>query len=138
MTAFNIACAAESENLALERVQVRTGVEMVLGDATRGRYYLAEDAAGAAGQVMITREWSDWRNGWIWWLQSVYVRADARRAGVFTALLQHTEAEARREGVSFIRLYVDRDNTAAEGTYLGNGFEQAHYRMLEKSLEPDA
>ena len=138
VTAFNIACAAESEDLSLEPAQARAGVEAVLGDATRGRYYLAEDAAGAAGQVMITREWSDWRNGWIWWLQSVYVLTDARRSGVFTALLRHAEAEARREGVSLISLYMDRDNAAAERTYLGNGFGHAHYRMLEKTLKPHA
>ncbi|MGH8224704.1 MAG: GNAT family N-acetyltransferase [Gammaproteobacteria bacterium] len=132
VTDFNIGCAAESENLTLDPPRVRAGVEAVLADAKRGRYYLAEDAGGAIGQIMITLEWSDWRNAWIWWIQSVYVHRDARRRGVFSALLQHIEKEAQRERAALLRLYVDTENDAAERTYLANGFKRAHYRMLDK------
>jgi len=135
---FNIACAHESEDLALDPAIVAPGVRAVLGDPARGRYFIAEDGAGPAGQVMITFEWSDWRNAWIWWLQSVYVRADARRRGVFGALYDHVENAAREAGVAAIRLYVDRDNERAERTYLRAGFEHAHYRLLEKPLTDGA
>lgn len=134
VTEFNIACARESEALALQQERVRAGVEAVLSDPARGRYFLAEDDTGPTGQVMITYEWSDWRNAWIWWLQSVYVREDARRQGVFTALLRHVEDAARRENVAAIRLYVDLENARAENTYLRGGFNRAHYRLMEKTL----
>ena len=138
VTRFNIACARESEDLELDPAVVGPGVRAVLGDPDRGRYFIAEDEAGPAGQVMITFEWSDWRNAWIWWLQSVYVRSDARRRGVFSALYEHVEAEARAAGVAAIRLYVDLDNERAERTYLRAGFERAHYRLLGKPLSDGA
>ncbi len=132
VTEFNIACAAESEDFALDPARVRAGVETVLADAQRGRYYLAEDDGKAIGQTMVTFEWSDWRNAWIWWIQSVYVHRDARRRGVFSALLRHIENEAGHEGAALLRLYVDTGNDAAERTYLANGFKRAHYHMLDK------
>lgn len=137
VTRFNIACARESEHVTLEESRVRAGVKTVLGDPSRGRYFVAEDEKGAAGQVMITFEWSDWRNAWVWWLQSVYVRADARRSGVFSALFRHVQSEARNEGVAAIRLYVDQDNSQAEQTYLKLGFQRSHYRLLENDLGSD-
>jgi len=134
VTRFNIACARESEDLTLDTATVGDGVRAVLGDPARGRYFIAEDGDGPAGQIMITLEWSDWRNAWIWWLQSVYVRADARRRGVFSTLYRHVEDQARRAGVAAIRLYVDLENERAEQTYLRAGFERGHYRLLEKPL----
>lgn len=131
---FSRLCALDSENLALEPSRVRAGVEAALGDPGRGRYYLAETNSDAVGQIMITREWSDWRNAWIWWIQSVYVRPDARRKGVFSTLLKHIAGEAEHEGAALLRLYVDRDNSGAEKTYRERGFARAHYRMLEKTV----
>lgn len=130
---FSRLCALDSENLALDPERVRAGVEAALSDPERGRYYLAETAGGPVGQIMITREWSDWRNAWIWWIQSVYVRPEARRTGVFSTLLEHVTNEAEHENAAMLRLYVDRYNDKAESTYLARGFERAHYRMLEKN-----
>lgn len=138
VAAFNIACARESEGLALDPERAAAGVAAALADPARGRYYLAEDDSGPLGQIMITFEWSDWRNAWFWWLQSVYVRADARRRGVFRALLAHVEAQARADRAAALRLYVDLDNHGAERTYRSAGFERAHYRMMERSLAADA
>lgn len=134
VTRFNIACARESEALELDPARARAGAEAALADPARARYYLAEDGSGPLGQIMITFEWSDWRNAWLWWLQSVYVESGARRRGVFTALLRHVEAQARDAGAAALRLYVDLGNATAERTYLGAGFARAHYRMLEKEL----
>lgn len=135
---FNAACARETESLALDPERVRAGTEAALADPARGRYYLALDEHGPVGQVMITREWSDWRNAWVWWLQSVYVTERARRRGVFGTLLHHVEREARAEGVAAIRLYVDAGNERARNAYLSSGFGPGHYRMLEKVLAADA
>lgn len=135
---FNAACARESEGLALDPERVRAGTEAALADPSRGRYFIALDEQGPVGQIMITREWSDWRNAWVWWLQSVYVNERARRRGMFTALLRHVEEEARAEGVAAIRLYVDAGNRRARNAYLSCGFGPGHYRMLEKVLANDA
>jgi GNAT superfamily N-acetyltransferase len=137
VTEFSLACARDSEGLVLDTTRVRAGVQAVLADAMRGRYYLAENEPRPIGQIMITGEWSDWRNAWIWWLQSVYVHPEHRRQGIFRALLEHIEAEARRESVALLRLYVDRNNGPAERTYLARGFGFAHYQMLEKRLSQD-
>ncbi len=134
---FNIACAKDSEGLVLDETEARAGAEAILRDPARGRYYLAEDATGAVGQIMITREWSDWRNAWIWWLQSVYVRPGARRRGVFRRLLGSIESAARAEGVAVLRLYMDENNGRAENAYHAEGFATSHYRMLDKALARD-
>lgn len=131
---FNIACARDSEGLELDESQARAGAETALRDPSRGRYYLAEDATGTAGQIMITREWSDWRNAWTWWMQSVYVRPEARRRGVFRALLRFIESAARDEGVGLLRLYMDKDNRPAENAYHAEGFATSHYRLLDKAV----
>ncbi len=82
---------------------------------------------------MITTEWSDWRNGWIWWIQSVYVRHDARRQGVFRTLYEHVCATARADpGVVGLRLYVEQENHAAQQTYLQLGMERTGYLVLER------
>ncbi|MGH8129113.1 MAG: GNAT family N-acetyltransferase [Gammaproteobacteria bacterium] len=135
VTQFSLACARESENLILDEAVVRAGVETALADATRGRYFLAELAAKAVGQVMITREWSDWRNTWIWWLQSVYVSGEARGQGVFAAVYEHIENLAREHGVALIRLYVDQANDGAERAYIKAGFERDHYHQMAKPLD---
>lgn len=134
VTEFSSLCALESENLELDADRVRAGVEAALRDPAVGRYYLAEIRRKAAGQIMVTREWSDWRNAWIWWIQSVYVSRDTRRLGVFSALLEHVREQAIQEGAALLRLYVDEDNNPAESTYLARGFTRAHYRMLERTL----
>ena len=136
VTLFSLACARDSEDLELDRGIVRAGVENALNDPAKGRYFLAEFNGTPVGQVMLTREWSDWRNTWIWWLQSVYVDPDARGKGVFAAIYAHIEQLAREAGAASVRLYVDKGNTSAERAYLKAGFELDHYNQMAKSLNP--
>jgi len=129
---YNVKLAAESEDMHLDPDTVRRGVEKVLGDPSRGRYFLAEEGGQVVGQTMITFEWSDWRCGWFWWIQSVYVAPEARGHGVFRGLLQHIMGLAREDAeVCGIRLYVDLDNEAAQKVYERTGLPRAHYEMRE-------
>jgi GNAT superfamily N-acetyltransferase len=131
---FNARLAEESEGKTLDPARITPGVRAVLADPHKGVYFVAEEpGAGVVGQMMITFEWSDWRNGWIWWIQSVYVRAEARRRGVFRALYEHVLAAARRQpDVIGLRLYVDNDNVAAQETYFRLGMSRSNYFVLEK------
>ncbi len=130
---FNRRLAFESENKTLDPEVLAAGVAAVLADPSRGVYYVAEDGGEIVGQLMITTEWSDWRNGWFWWIQSVYVREEARRRGVFRALYTHAFAEARRRGdVVGLRLYVERDNVRAQETYRGLGMEQMPFLLFHR------
>jgi len=131
---FNSRLAAESEGKTLDPARITPGVQAVLADPAKGRYFIAEEPGrGVLGQMMITFEWSDWRNGWIWWIQSVYVRGEARRRGVFRALYEHVLAHARRQAdVIGLRLYVDRENVGAQQTYLRLGMNSSNYFVLEK------
>jgi ribosomal protein S18 acetylase RimI-like enzyme len=131
---YNQRLAQESEALALDPATLLAGVRAVLADAARGRYFVAERGGAVVGQLMITTEWSDWRNGWFWWVQSVYVRQDDRRQGVFRALYEHALAAARAEpGVVGIRLYVEHANAGAQQTYLRLGMRRTGYLVLEHS-----
>jgi GNAT superfamily N-acetyltransferase len=130
---FNRLLAYESEGKELDRVLLDTGVRAVLADAHKGCYFIAERDGEAVGQLGLTYEWSDWRNGWFWWIQSVYVVALARRQGVFRALFHHVEAGARADpAVIGIRLYVERDNHAAHDTYKNLGLDWTSYQVMEK------
>ena len=129
---FNYRLAEESEGKVLDRAVLRSGVEAGLADERKARYFLAEEDGDILGQTMVTYEWSDWRNGWIWWIQSVYVRPEARRKGAFRALYEHILATGRREGVIGIRLYVEEKNTKAHETYLKLGMEWGGYWVMEK------
>jgi GNAT superfamily N-acetyltransferase len=130
---FNQRLAQESEAKALDRAVLAAGVAAVLADPAKGRYFLAEDAGLVVGQLMITTEWSDWRDGWVWWVQSVYVRPEARRRGVFRALFQHVCQQARADGrVVGLRLYVERDNHRAQQTYASMGLERTGYLVMER------
>lgn len=132
ITDFNCRLAEETEGKLLDRHTVRAGVEGLLRDATRGRYYLAVLDGQVIGQLMHTREWSDWRNGDIWWLQSVYVHTDFRSRGVFRALFEHVERLAREtSGVVGLRLYVEHENLAAQNVYKKLGMSEGGYRVME-------
>ena len=131
----NQSIAHETENLTLDPTVVQAGVDAVLKDATRGRYLVATDTHDAViGMLMITFEWSDWRNQMMWWIQSVYVWPHARRHGVFKALLDQVEIEARDANVSTLRLYAEVDNQQAHDTYRARGFFTDHYQVFEKDL----
>ena len=131
---FNCRLASESEGKQLDLHTVRRGVNALLSDDRRGRYFVAcADDGRIAGQLMHTFEWSDWRNGDIWWLQSVFVHPEFRRLGVFRKLLQHLEQLAESTpGVVGLRLYVENENVRAQETYRSLGFTEPQYRVMER------
>jgi GNAT superfamily N-acetyltransferase len=132
---FNIRLALESEQISLDPACVSAGVASLLADPAKGIYYLAEIDGAVAGQLMITYEWSDWRNGNIWWLQSVYVREDARGQGVFRALFEHLQRLAvASKGVCCLRLYMHSENTRARRSYERMGMKPTHYEVFEMEL----
>ena len=132
LAAGNVAMAMESEHKQLDPATVTRGVQAVLGDPAKGRYFVAERDGRPVGQLMVTYEWSDWRNGNFWWIQSVYVLPEARRLGVFRELFGHLERLARADAtVCGIRLYVERENARAQATYRHCGLEDAGYVVME-------
>lgn len=130
---FNCRLASETESKELDRALLRDGVHNVLSDPQKGLYFVAEADDRVVGQVMITFEWSDWRNGTIWWLQSVYVHADYRRRGVFRQLMEHVDRlQQETAGVIGLRLYVERENNAAQNTYRRLAFRDGNYVVMER------
>jgi GNAT superfamily N-acetyltransferase len=137
---FNLRLAAESEDLHLPRAVVERGVERALSDASLARYFIAEvstsHGVSIVGQTMVTYEWSDWRDGLIWWIQSVYVTPEARERGVFKALHERVRGEARMAGAVGLRLYVLDSNARAREVYRRRGMDDSHYRVLEEMFAP--
>ncbi len=130
---FNRLLALESEGKTLDAAVLAAGVAAGLADPNKSVYFLAEEDGKAIGQIMYTLEWSDWRNGWFWWIQSVYVSAEARRRGVFRALYEHVEQAARADGtVIGLRLYVEQANHVAQETYRRMGMETAGYFVFQR------
>lgn len=133
---FNRRLAYESEGLELDPQTVAKGVAAVMADATKGRYFIAEGNGAAVGQTLVTLEWSDWRNGYWWWIQSVYVDQSWRRRGVFRALYCHIEQEARNTpGVIGLRLYVEHENETAQTAYLNIGMLRTSYHFFEAPFD---
>jgi GNAT superfamily N-acetyltransferase len=128
---LNRRLARESEGVELDAATVEAGVAALLADPVKGVYFLAEEEGEVVGQLMLTVEWSDWRNGPIYWLQSVYVRGERRGSGVFRGLWQHALAFARERGARALRLYVDADNLAAQEVYRRVGMAPSHYLIFE-------
>jgi GNAT superfamily N-acetyltransferase len=129
---FNSRMAAETEGRVLDPGLVNPGVAAVLNDANKGHYWVAEVAGRVVGQLLITFEWSDWRNGVLWWIQSVYVDPDFRRKGIFSSLYRHVESLAHAdEHVCGIRLYVENSNERAQTTYLSLGMQRPGYQVME-------
>ena len=129
---FNAAMAKETEGKELDIKLLRRGVEAALTRGDLGFYLVAEHTGRPAGQLLITYEWSDWRNAFFWWIQSVYVSPEYRRMGVYKALHVYAAVEARRQGnVCGLRLYVDKDNRIAQGAYASLRMRQTHYDMYE-------
>jgi len=128
----NQALAAETEEQALDAVLLRPGVQAVLEDPALGRYYLAEIDGQPVGQLLTTFEWSDWRNGLLLWIQSVYVLPEARGRGAFRALFEHLAALAQTDTrICGIRLYVDRGNARAQQVYQRLGLHRSNYAVME-------
>jgi ribosomal protein S18 acetylase RimI-like enzyme len=130
---FNRLLALESENKSLDFGILKPGVTAVLTDAAKGLYFLATEEDNILGQMGVTYEWSDWRNGWFWWIQSVYVRLDARRRGVCRRLLEAIRQLAQSEYQAIgLRLYVERENIRAQESYRKMGFEWTTYQVMEQ------
>ena len=135
----NIAMALETEDIALDPAKIEPGVRAVLSGREPGRYYVWVEDSQVVAQLMITFEWSDWRNGTIWWIQSVYVPPQARRSGAFRKLYEAVRQEARAAGSPGLRLYVDAGNTRAQQVYRALGMNGEHYRVFEEMFdEPPA
>lgn len=129
---FNCRLAAETEHKQLDRDTVSRGVRRALADPAKARYFVACLEGRPIGQVMHTWEWSDWRNGYFWWLQSVYVAPAHRGRGVFRALFEHLRALAEADPeVIGLRLYVEQENTAARQAYARLGLAPTGYLVLE-------
>ncbi|MGO9242265.1 MAG: GNAT family N-acetyltransferase [Bryobacteraceae bacterium] len=128
----NAEMALETEHLSLDLDRLRDGVHALFEKPVRGVYYIAEVDGRRAGQMMITYEWSDWRNGVFWWIQSVYVERMFRRQGVFKALYRYIEALARTTpAVCGLRLYVENGNSQAQAIYERVGMRRTVYQMFE-------
>ncbi len=131
---FNARLALESENKVLDRQILARGVAAALAEPDRLRYWVAVDGSGAVvGQAAITREWSDWRAGWIWWFQSVYVHPDHRGRGTFRALHNEIRTTARSSpDVIGLRLYVEVSNDRAQKVYQSLGMKPGGYDVYEE------
>jgi ribosomal protein S18 acetylase RimI-like enzyme len=137
VTDFNLKLADESEGLKLDAKVVAKGVRGLLKNPARGIYLLAENGSVKSkkeiiGQLMLTPEWSDWRNGNFWWIQSVYVPKEFRGRGVFRSLYRHVTQLARKQGnICGLRLYVEKQNEPALRAYKKLGMKETYYRVFE-------
>jgi GNAT superfamily N-acetyltransferase len=132
LAAWNAAMAWETEAKRLDPDVLARGVAAVFDEPRRGFYLIAERDGEAAGCLLVTYEWSDWRCGDFWWIQSVYVAPAARRGGVFRALHAEVAARARAAGAVGLRLYVETENLRAQQTYEDLGMQRCHYLMYEQ------
>lgn len=135
ITGFQIAMALESEGTVLDSEKVRNGVTAVMKDESKGTYIVARIEGRPVASLMITREWSDWNNGWYWWIQSVYVMPEYRGQGIFRAMYTKVIEMAKEQKIAQVRLYVDRHNTNAQKVYQKLGMEECHYLMYETTVE---
>ena len=132
---FNIAMAQETEERQLDPETIQSGVSGVIQNHAHGFYLIAERDQAAVGSLLITFEWSDWRNGTLWWIQSVYVKPEHRRTGVFKALYDAVIARARAaKSVRGIRLYVEQENLDAQSVYQKLSMQKTPYQMFERML----
>lgn len=135
LVAGNLAMAQETEGLALDAAKLEAGVRAVLSGAAPGAYFVIEEAGRVLAQLMITYEWSDWRNGTVWWIQSVYVVPEARGRGLYRTLYEAVLERAKAADAVGVRLYVDTRNTPAQAVYSKLGMNGDHYRVFEAMLD---
>lgn len=128
---FQQKMAWETEQMTLAGDIVSKGVNAVFQKTNLGEYWVAEDSGNIVASLLITYEWSDWRNSIVWWFQSVYVLPDWRRTGIFRSMYLHIKGEADKQGVAGLRLYVESNNSRAQQTYEALGMQSEHYRMYE-------
>ena len=130
---FNQAMAIETEGRKLPGDKIHPGIKAILQDSSLGLYLVALYQGEVVGCLAITYEWSDWRNGLFWWIQSVFVVPSHRTKGVFTGLYSHVKDLASSQpDVCGIRLYVEKENTTAQQTYKKLGMIETHYRIMEE------
>jgi ribosomal protein S18 acetylase RimI-like enzyme len=126
------AMAMETEDKPLDEAVVTRGIQRAFDDPHKGRYFMAEIAGQPVGTLMLTWEWSDWRDGWWWWIQSVFVETGFRRRGVYRALYAHVRALAEADPeVRGLRLYVEQENVNARRTYEFLGMQHPGYVLYE-------
>lgn len=129
---FQLAMAWETEALQLDRTTLTKGVKAVFEDHTKGHYWVFEDNGTVGASLMITYEWSDWRNGNVWWIQSVYVSPALRGKGVYKRMYKHLqELIISDNNVRGLRLYVDKSNLDAQRVYASLGMNGEHYQVFE-------
>src|SRR5512133_4227797 len=128
---FQQKMAWETEHMTLVPEIINKGVNAVFADTTRGQYWVAEENGKIVASLLITYEWSDWRNSNVWWFQSVYVLPENRRTGIFRSMFQHIKNEGEKDGIAGLRLYVETNNSPAQSTYEALGMTSLHYRMFE-------
>ncbi|NLE35460.1 MAG: GNAT family N-acetyltransferase [Bacteroidales bacterium] len=128
---FQQAMAMETEGMELQSDVITNGVTAVFSDPTKGQYYVAENPDRVVASLMITYEWSDWRNANIWWFQSVYVIPEYRRKGIFRLMYDHVKKEGMECGIAGLRLYVESENVRAQKTYEAMGMNGSHYCTFE-------
>jgi GNAT superfamily N-acetyltransferase len=128
---FQQKMAWETEKMHLVAETISNGVNAVFSDSNRGQYWVAEDKNMVIASLLITYEWSDWRNTYVWWFQSVYVLPEYRRTGIFRSMYLHIKNEAEKENVAGLRLYVETNNITAQNTYENLGMKSLHYKMYE-------
>jgi GNAT superfamily N-acetyltransferase len=128
---FQLKMAWETENMTLSYDIVTKGVNAVFSNPVLGQYWVAEDENQVVASLLITNEWSDWRNTNVWWFQSVYVMPVHRRNGIFRSMYMHIRNEAERTGIAGLRLYVETNNSRAQKTYEALGMKREHYAMYE-------
>ncbi len=132
---FQIAMAQESEDKGLDATVLGHGIQHLFDHPDEGFYLVAEIAGSTAGALMVTYEWSDWRNGRFWWIQSVYVDAKFRRRGIYSALHQWVRRAAMADtDACGIRLYVERENHSAQATYHALDMTETNYRLFEEEF----
>ncbi len=132
ISSFNSKIALETEGLELNVARVKQGVSAILSDSTKGIYFLYEINQQVVGQLMVTYEWSDWRNGYFWWIQSVYVEKLYRRRGIFQELYSHVKKLVSSDStICGLRLYVERENKTAQATYNKLGMGETKYLLYE-------
>lgn len=131
---FQVDMALESEGTTLDHERVVKGVTAAMEDQYKGTYIVAKDGDKAVGSLMLTREWSDWTNRWYWWIQSVYVAPDYRGKGVYRAMYDKVKELAKENGITQIRLYVDKTNYRAQQVYQKLGMSETHYLMYEEEI----
>lgn len=132
---FNQAMALETEGKRLDSEILKNGVEAVFQDEKKGFYVVTEADAKIVGGLMVTFEWSDWRNGWFWWIQSVYILPDYRGRSIYRLMYEFVKNKANQaKNVCGFRLYVEKENVNAQKVYEKLGMESSHYLMYEEMI----